>query len=614
MKLESIELINYKSIGTENSKLIIEPGITIIIGMNESGKSNILEALSKISFSEVNNEYFTENNYNRNSSLERMKIIAIFKKDPEDKYNRDESTRIEISKNSYIVSGGLKRYYNSNILGYIQEIDEIIKTNPYQIGSKETKTYNQYKAYLVDNNIDIPHILKSLNYFKKLNDTKNISNKSRVNELISLIATEFNNIKEEFPVFYYRNSDKVLRNTYSVANLNETTSSNDLIEDFLKLIGKTKSDLINFLSSKNTSIKTSLLEEYNDLIDENINTKFYDFYKTEKIVLKVNLVSNSLSFYIKTEESKALLLSERSNGLKWYLNHYIDIRANNLENKKVIYLLDEPGVFLHINAQKELLNLFKDLCNDEKGNQVIYTTHLPSMLDIENTGIHRIRAIKKDKNGNTHILKNAYDQRLTEEKSQNTIAPALHAIGSSATYGIYPVAEKINIVVEGISDYIYITTIFNKLDLNISDFNLIPCTGVKNVVNICSILLGWGCKFIALFDYDSAGVQEATQLKSKLCLELNQNYIFVIDVSKEDMEKQQTFLNSPIVIEDLVGKEFIKQYEQINDEAKLFGKPLKAKTLCKEIEENTIEIPNQTKENFQKLYDRIILAKDLLND
>ena len=47
---------------------------------------------------------------------------------------------------------------------------------------------------------------------------------------------------------------------------------------------------------------------------------------------------------------------------KWYLNLFIDILANDLKDSNVIFLLDEPGVYLHVNAQRELLRLFYDLC------------------------------------------------------------------------------------------------------------------------------------------------------------------------------------------------------------------------------------------------------------
>ena len=62
-----------------------------------------------------------------------------------------------------------------------------------------------------------------------------------------------------------------------------------------------------------------------------------------------------------------------------------------------MYLLDEPGTSLHVNAQRELLKLFQHLAG--KGNQVVYTTHSPYMLDLETDGVHRIRAVVKNAEG-----------------------------------------------------------------------------------------------------------------------------------------------------------------------------------------------------------------------
>ena len=48
MLIESIAVLNYRSFGNTKNVLQVNPGITTIVGMNESGKSNLIEALSKI--------------------------------------------------------------------------------------------------------------------------------------------------------------------------------------------------------------------------------------------------------------------------------------------------------------------------------------------------------------------------------------------------------------------------------------------------------------------------------------------------------------------------------------------------------------------------------------
>ena len=48
MKIKSIIISNYKSLGEERNILLLEDNITALIGKNDSGKSNILEALGNI--------------------------------------------------------------------------------------------------------------------------------------------------------------------------------------------------------------------------------------------------------------------------------------------------------------------------------------------------------------------------------------------------------------------------------------------------------------------------------------------------------------------------------------------------------------------------------------
>ena len=61
----------YKSIGNyDESKIILKPIITAIVGKNESGKSNVLDGMSKIDLCKKNSKAFYEENNNRIFSSE----------------------------------------------------------------------------------------------------------------------------------------------------------------------------------------------------------------------------------------------------------------------------------------------------------------------------------------------------------------------------------------------------------------------------------------------------------------------------------------------------------------------------------------------------------------
>ena len=51
MRVSSVIINNYKSIGTVKNILLLEDDVTALIGKNDSGKSNVLEILGGISFS-----------------------------------------------------------------------------------------------------------------------------------------------------------------------------------------------------------------------------------------------------------------------------------------------------------------------------------------------------------------------------------------------------------------------------------------------------------------------------------------------------------------------------------------------------------------------------------
>lgn len=183
-----------------------------------------------------------------------------------------------------------------------------------------------------------------------------------------------------------------------------------LLFDFVKLIEVPHDDFILAVQNGNDGRQTSIRSRIKRQIDKYINNDFRAFYTTEDVALSVDFNSNSVAFTVQTGDGETLQLSERSNGLRWYLETFIDAKANNLPKRNVVYLFDEPGCFLHVNAQKELVRLFGHLANQD--NQVVYTTHSPYMLDTVNDGIHRIRAVTKDTQGYTHIYKTAYDSNI----------------------------------------------------------------------------------------------------------------------------------------------------------------------------------------------------------
>ena len=55
MKIDKIKINNYKSLGEEDNTLTVDD-LNIIVGKNESGKSNIVEAIAGIDLTGMNDK------------------------------------------------------------------------------------------------------------------------------------------------------------------------------------------------------------------------------------------------------------------------------------------------------------------------------------------------------------------------------------------------------------------------------------------------------------------------------------------------------------------------------------------------------------------------------
>lgn len=615
MHIHSVKLVNFKSIGDyAESEIILEPRVTAIIGKNESGKSNILDGLSRINFCKRNPTAFTAEVVNRNSEFGTENIYAItLKSDPKEiAKGICGDTLVVISKSHCAVSGGFFDYYLQHIWPDFEAFSKFLDengANPFQLKDQELTNYRTYKQDIFQHEqLNLYRRNATLDFFQARTSRFPAERREEFAEKLGAVRDEWDTLLNMLPVFFYRKADKHLNTSYKIEDVEKElkgpeVAPNSLLYDFVKLIGVTPEDFISAARSGSSAKQESLRRRINRLVDKKINTPFHDFYQTETITLDLGFNAGVVSFVVRSEEGEALMLSERSNGLRWYLETFIDAQANDITNRKIVYLLDEPGVSLHVNAQRELLALFQHLA--EKGNQIVYTTHSPYMLDLETDGIHRIRAVVKNAEGFTYIYKTAYDARIAPDSQQDTLAPIINAIGMNLNDTFGPAKDKLNIVTEGISDYIYLCTMAKVLGVDTEKYAILPSVGASNCINVCSILHGWGCRYIAVFDYDDAGVKAGEEhLRKDMMFEYRRQYCYLADISQEEVDRK-TYKASTYMIEDVVTREEIDRFCTETNTSKTIGKSLMAKLMGNAIESGAYQLGEECKANFQALFNRI---------
>lgn len=151
-------------------------------------------------------------------------------------------------------------------------------------------------------------------------------------------------------------------------------------------------------------------------------------------------------------------LGTRSRGFVWFFSFLAWYSHLQREDKKLILLLDEPGLSLHAKAQEDLLRYFeKEL---KPNHQLLYTTHSPFMVDP--THFERVRIVQdlsiepnaedlpEDKRG-TKVITEVLDA------TPDSLFPLQGALGYEIHQTLF--IGPNNLVVEGVSDLLYIQTI-----------------------------------------------------------------------------------------------------------------------------------------------------------
>ena len=635
MRVSSVIINNYKSIGTVKNTLLLEDDVTALIGKNDSGKSNVLEILGGISFSHyILDEFYKFNNKIDNEETSLIVELKFTQKESvflkEYKNIEDDYTYFYFSQNKEIeFKGGYSRLFNEDMeliksISYIKnELISYLEENYYDSMDKEffnevisyvnsMKSINsiiwiKYKKILnkllyILNSYDDEYICLSEDeeFDKEKQKNSNIENlmyDEKRYALIRHLEIVKSKIRKKYallPRFYHRKVEEELQSEYQ-------------LEEAKKQIKDRKGALYKFLLASEISTQEFLLSMENDdenqlkicrnkikeKVKYNIQKKFNKFYEEENVQIKVLFKNDLIKILVKTNENTTNI-SERSNGLRWYLNLFIDILANDIKDTNVIFLLDEPGVYLHVNAQRELLRLFYDLCKND--NQVVYSTHSPYMIDSNN--IINIRAIEKDERGHTNIYNTAYDNKFNSVSKRETLSPLIQAIGADLRFNIGPQAEKLNIVTEGITDYMYYTAMLYYFNIPEEKMPyIIPAVGAGNVNVIVSELIGWGCDFKVILDYDKAGFVECEKLVDNLNLEINKDIFFVNCKATYDNKDKEVYKYSQFV-ESLISDEDKSKFSI----SYLDNKTMAAKEFYDKVKCKSVHLSDETVNNFKKLF------------
>ena len=185
---------------------------------------------------------------------------------------------------------------------------------------------------------------------------------------------------------------------------------------------------------------------------------FKEWWKQGDYIFDLRADGEYFRIWVSDEKRPARIpLEDRSTGLQWFLSFFMVFLVESKDShKNCVLLLDEAGTSLHPMAQKDLSLFFNSLAENK---QLIYTTHSPFLVDSMN--ITKTKVVYSDSKGKTKI---SDDLTIKKKEAQKSIYPINSAIGITISDTMLIGTKPI--IVEGISDQIYLTHIKRILSNN----------------------------------------------------------------------------------------------------------------------------------------------------
>ena len=512
MKLKKFRIKNYKSI-IDSGDCYLTDTITILAGKNETGKTSILEALEDFD--------------TRKRIREEAKPFNL-------------SAKPEISVTFIIEKDAMKEIWGK--IGISMEVTddvklEVIKSFPDQYSFawdvlKNEKSdsekmeelqksisgiWDKIRELILENKImgwdsqldlDFSNLVKirgNLEIIRRISENRRIISHEDtalfLRQLVSKINSELSNLENLFTIKEnFRNFEEYIPN-FILFN-----SFEDIFPDNIPLgqLGKNEwfKDL-SLISNLDSSIITGsderLREDHKDNVNITINTEYKKFWTQDASNLSVSWDSNNLFFWIK-EDRHSYPIKSRSKGRQWHLAFYIKVSARANDNVRSIILIDEPGLFLHAAAQRDILRKLEDLAQKV---QLIFSTHSPYLLEADK--LNQVKLIFKTAEKGTTI-----ENKVHARADKETLTPIMTAIGLELNAGISALDRLNNVIVEGPSDVYYLNAF--KALINRDNLNFISGGG-GNMPLIGTILQGWGGKVIYIYDNDQGKKDGEKNLK-----------------------------------------------------------------------------------------------------
>lgn len=547
MKLTQFTLRNYKSIkeitipiqsyGTGKDK----SNTSILVGLNESGKSSILEAIAKFSMS-LSESQFVDLRHKEEDESENIRIRASLEIKDMVEIRQVISTELNLSEDfcSRISFRTLeKRLWldrnNNSGKYYTITFSSVLPVYEYCYISKEDgRVFN-----IADTNT-VTDIITEGNAKSFLKENQKLLTHIALGELIAAKLSSLFDIMFPDILVWKPKPEYLINDVVSLSSFKEDTSICLPLKNIFRVAGN-KNDAAIKASIERALVNPGNKAELMDNLSTSITKYINKVWKEHKISIKVNIDGDNCSVHVedKDKKHKYFDMKQRSDGFNQFVSLILSISCQNeadgLENK--IILIDEPEIHLHPSGIKYMRD---EILKIGKKNYIILATHSHSMIDVNVPERHFI--VTKEE------MKTSLNQ-IDEKTSMNDDEVLASAFGISVFKELLP--QNI-IVVEGGDDKEIISHSLNLLRDKFF-YAIKSAGGASKAYGIASLLADESVPSFYLFDDDTEGDEVKRRILKELKEYYDKDHVFTIRDIYSGIPEKST-------LEDLLPFDFVKGY------------------------------------------------------
>jgi predicted ATP-dependent endonuclease of OLD family len=556
MKIKNIHIKNFKSIKELNIPLN-EYGsghqkskATFLVGINESGKSAILEAISLIKkgFSDIDyKEYcFLE----AQEDEEYIEIYAelevsnqsFWQKKIEEKIGlkNDFAKKVKlhkIVKNIFLDDEEYGEDFEVSINEDLPFYEYIIETTQQDVNGNIQKT-EKIEFLKTINKIDEKITEENASKFLKGNQ-KLLTKKTLEIKIVHSLFETFNHNIPNIEIWKAK-PEYLINSIIDLEKFKEKTKLSIPLKNIFHIYGKKTDEEIKSTierALKNQARSDELEDKMSDKVTKHINK----IWKEHKIKIKISLNSSNCQVHIEDKDKRFnyYTMAQRSDGFKQFVSLILSLSAQNDSDKlsNNIILIDEPEVHLHPSGVKYMRD---EILKIGKNNNVIVSTHSQNMVDTTTPERHWI--VQKQK-AETSILQINSSTPIEDDKVLAS------AFGINLFKELLP---KNIIIVEGGDDKNILSHAL-KLVQDKFFYSIKSAGGASKSPGFARLLGDENVPAYILFDDDKEGRDNKKKILENQKEYYSTNNVFTLKDLNRGLPKDST-------IEDVLPFDFVKEF------------------------------------------------------